>query len=218
MQNRGRDPGGGHRTRRTECSVSVLPLQGRQRCYHRLERGVKKDPSDLQRVGPVLARKITLTRGLSNPISRYAPSSRVQRSTFDVDNPRYSWFPVRSVYGISVAPCIEPVVTEREGVVLLNLLFRRNAIMQQVLACMPLLSPGTPGPHSGFSGKYSQGLPNEGGFYMCHWRQYRSLISNLHFSRCWYARLSMTSRCCCRTHLLAVRMVPSFKVAYVPFK
>ena len=30
---------------------------------------------------------------------------------------------------------------------------------------MSLLSQGTPGPHSGFSGKYSQGLPNKGGFY-----------------------------------------------------
>ena len=45
-------------------------------------------------------------------------------------------------------------------------------------------------------------------FCMRHWCQYRCLVPNLHFNRCWYARLSMTSRNCCQTQLLTTCMGP----------
>ena len=42
--------------------------------------------------------------------------------------------------------------------------------------------------------------------YMCHWCQYRYLVHNLRFDRCWYAKISMTSRSRCCAQLLTTRM------------
>ena len=158
----------------------------------------------------------------------------VQFSTFNAVDPRYPCF--RSPPRIS--HCFETVVTGREGVVPLNLLFRHNAMVQPLHAC-----------HSfreellarilGFRENIPRSLPNQKtrtrtltlrnrrvpiqlsilrrnwslvtltlSFYMCHWCQYRCLVPNLHFNQCWYARLPMTSRNCCRTRLLTTCMGP----------
>ena len=78
----------------------------------------------------------------------------VQFSTFNAVDPRYPCFrsPPR------VSHCFETVVT---GVGRGST--TQSALLTQcdgaTLACMSLLSRGTSGPHSGFSGKYSQESP-----------------------------------------------------------